>query len=156
MKRIASLICAGLLAALVLIVLSPTARAGGIQQTVTQIGTPDNSILASASSAVSAGVTANAAIGGTAGRYTCVTQVKVHLANVSAAVAGDVTLSDGSRTIHMQCVDTTSFGAYCIESYQPPLQSTATGGTWTATVPALSGGGAGDVFVNGYTRVGGC
>ena len=145
MRNLLAIVCACVISILAV----PAAQAGSS-------GTPDSSALAYASTQVTGGSAATAAIGGIAGKWACVTQVKIHLAQVATAVNGDATLSDGTKTVHLQIVDTTSFGAVATENYSPPLQSSAAGGTWAATVPTLSGAGAGDVFINGYTRSGGC
>ena len=102
------------------------------------------------------GGTATAALTGAAGRYTCVTGVKVHMLSPATAVGAAPTLGDGTTTISINLVDTTSAGAYADIPYAPALQATNKGDTWTLSMVAFSGGAAGDIFINGYTSSSPC
>lgn len=94
-------------------------------------------------------------IAGVSAQYSCLEQAIIHMDVSTAVVTGDVTISDGTWTVHIKCVDTTSAGAWC--PYDGPvLQSSAVNTTITVTVPAMTNGGAGDSMAVGYTRAGGC
>lgn len=111
-----------------------------------------------ANQSVTAGVTQTATITAASGKYTCLQDALVTLdvpTSGTVGVSGTVTLSDGTITIGMLCIDTFTSGAWC-EYYGPVLQSTSTAGTWTVTVPAFTNGGAGNVHVLGYSNPGQC
>lgn len=108
------------------------------------------------SNTFSAGASSTAStIPATSSQFSCLEQAIVHMDISTAVVTGDVTISDGTWTVHVRCVDTTNAGAWC--PYDGPvLQSTAVNTTITVTVPAMTNGGAGDAMAIGYTRAGGC
>jgi len=105
---------------------------------------------------VTAGAIGSTTIVAGSGQYACVTGLKVHLAHATAVVDGQVTLSDGTVTYYIEITDSATNGLSVDVPFDPPLQSTGQRATWTASVPALSGGGAGDVWLTGYLKAVGC
>lgn len=110
------------------------------------------------SNAVTAGSSQTATISGVSGQFSCMQAMTVTLdvpTSGTVAVSGNVTISDGTWTVNMLCDDTVSAGAWC-EYHGPVLQSSAVNTTITATVPAISNGGAGKITIIGYVNPGQC
>lgn len=131
-----------------------------IGQVSAQIATPGSQTVTQLTDnqTVSAGSSKTATITAASGQYACLQDALVTLdvpTSGSVGVSGTVSISDGTITIGMLCLDTFSSGAWC-EYYGPVLQSTSTAGHWTITVPGYTNGGAGNVHIVGYENPGGC
>lgn len=125
-----------------------------------QIATPGSSTVIQLmdNQTVSAGSSKTATLAAVSGKYTCLQDALITLdvpTSGSVGVSGTVTISDGTWTVGMLCLDTFSSGAWC-EYYGPVLQSSAVNTSIVVTVPAYTNGGAGNVHVVGYSNPGGC